>query len=191
MTSTPSINDHRQLTDGPGRPPRGDGLIHLLRSTRRFGPVLVLDIAMIIGFAITQPVFFTAGNFQNILTSVSIIWLIAMGMTFVLISAGFDLSAGAVATVAGLALSKLLAAGVPGVPAILWPPCSGACSGSHQRRPGRKLGLSVFVVTLGLDDRADRSRQSLEQHPDAAGDRPRPSRRWSPTGWWGSRSSSG
>lgn len=127
-----------------------DRALRALRGARRFWPVILLDAAMVIAFAIWQPVFFTWTNFQDVLTSMSIIWMVAMGMTFVLISGGFDLSAGAVATVSGIVLAKMLSAGVPGLLAILLAVAvGGLIGGAINGVLIGKLGLSVFVVTLG------------------------------------------
>lgn len=62
---------------------------------------LVLLIAY---FAVTQPTFTTQANITTLLTSVSILWMLAMGLTFVLILGGFDLSIGSLMALSGFVL---------------------------------------------------------------------------------------
>ncbi len=118
-------------------------------ATRRFRPVLVLDVFMFAFFSLTSKYFLTSANLTNLLTDISITWLIALGMTFVILAGGFDLSAGAVATVTSIALATLLVNGVPGWLAILLTILAGIVLGGvlNGLLVGR-LKLSVFVVTL-------------------------------------------
>ncbi len=65
---------------------------------------LVLLIAY---FAVAQPIFTTQANIGTLLTSVSILWMLAMGLTFVLILGGFDLSIGSLMALSGFVLDWL------------------------------------------------------------------------------------
>jgi ribose transport system permease protein len=118
-------------------------------STSRFRPVLALDILLLIVFAATQSRFLRIDNLQNMLTSVSILWVIAMGMTFVLLSGGFDLSVAAIAALSGIFFAKIAGHGLPGglivVLTILFGAGIGGLINGVLIGP---LGLSVFVVTL-------------------------------------------
>ena len=145
MTLTSTTN----LTPQIAQASRPRIVARLWASTVRFRPVLLLDIVLVLVFASTTSGFLSGNNLDNLLTSVSIIWLIAMGMTLVLLSGGFDLSAGAVATVSGIALAKMLSAGLPGAAAIPLTMLIGALVGGGVNGVlvGR-LRLSVFVVTL-------------------------------------------
>ncbi len=60
---------------------------------KKYAIVLVL-IVLIILFAIGNSLFFTISNFVNILRQVSMLAIVAIGMTFVLISGGIDLAVG-------------------------------------------------------------------------------------------------
>ncbi len=72
------------------------GLRFILRNTS-----ILLFILVFVIFGILSPRFFTAKNFENILTSASYIGIIAVGMTFVLLTGGIDLSVGANMYVSG------------------------------------------------------------------------------------------
>ncbi len=117
--------------------------------TRHFRPVLVLLIAMTVIFAVTQSRFLTSTNVENLLIVASILWIVSMGMTFVLLSGGFDLSVGATAAFVGIFMAKVLDLGVPGGVVLLLAIVVGALIGGvlNGVLVGR-LGLSVFVVTL-------------------------------------------
>ena len=68
------------------------------------GNALVLLIALVLVTAISSalnPNYFTYGNFINILVSSTLIGLTAIGMTFLIMTGGSDLSAGSVAAFGG------------------------------------------------------------------------------------------
>jgi ribose transport system permease protein len=119
-------------------------------ATRAFRPVLLVVIALVALFSIWLPAFRTSLNIQNILTSIAVLWLASMGMTFVLISGGFDLSLGAIATFCGIFLGTLLEhATIPGWVAVVLTVLVGGAVGAVLN--GIFIGifrLSVFVVTL-------------------------------------------
>lgn len=118
--------------------------------TRPFRPVLAVVIVLFLLFAVCQPGFFTSLNIQNVLASVSVLWIVAMGMTFVLISGGFDLSVGANAALCGIFLGKVLEAHLmPGPVALAATIVFGAIVGALLNGLFVAIfRLSVFVVTL-------------------------------------------
>lgn len=118
-------------------------------ATRPFRPVLAVLVILIIVFSVTQRGFATGENVQNILTSVSVVWIVAVGMTFVLISGGLDLSVAATASLGEIFLAKLVAAGVPAALVVPLTVVFGLVVGGVVN--GLLVGylrLSVFVVTL-------------------------------------------
>jgi ribose/xylose/arabinose/galactoside ABC-type transport system permease subunit len=131
--------------------PSLDGRVgRALAATRHFRPVLLLVVVLFAYFAITQSVFLTSQNLQNLLTGVSILWVVAMGMTFVILTGGVDLSVSALSVLTGIFLAKVLAAGVPGGVAVVLAMVLGAAIGAATN--GLLIGkmkLSFFVVTLG------------------------------------------
>ena len=75
----------------------------------RFAPMIFLVVLMT-GFSILEPRFLTALNLFNVLRQVSIYGLLAIGMTFVILTAGIDLSIGSIVAFAGL-VAALIAKG--------------------------------------------------------------------------------
>jgi ribose transport system permease protein len=117
--------------------------------SRPFRPVLVLLSGLVFVLSLVDPGFFTVVNLQNIATSVSVLWIVALGATFVQLSGGIDLSSGALAALAGVCLAKLAATGLPGPVVIVAVVAFGAAVGALINGvPVGILRLNVFVVTL-------------------------------------------
>ena len=120
-------------------------------AANRYAVVLTLLIGLFIFFSVTQDNFFTQQNVENLLTSVSILWVVSIGMTFVVLTAGIDLSVGSLLALTGIILSKLFNdVGLPAPLAVLAAIAIAALIGAGVNGVliGR-VGLSFFVVTLG------------------------------------------
>lgn len=119
-------------------------------STRPFRPVLAVVVILFALFAVWQPGFRTMLNVQNLLASVSILFIVSMGMTFVLVSGGFDLSVGATAAFCAVFLGKVLDGNILHGPlALVATIIVGALVGGILNGVFvAVLRLSVFVVTL-------------------------------------------
>jgi ribose transport system permease protein len=126
-------------------------------------PFLGLIIILILG-AILSPhasdgsnVFISAGNLTDVLLQQSEIGIIALGMTFVIIGAGIDLSVGSI-----LAFSACLAASVmmkwmpnasgagPIILAVVVALLGGAIVGAINGWVITRIGLQPFVMTLAM-----------------------------------------
>ena len=75
---------------------------------QRFLAVLVLFIAIFVYFSLSSARFFTAGELDALMTSAAVLWMVAMGLTFVMLTGGFDLSLGSLLALMGIALGKLM-----------------------------------------------------------------------------------
>jgi ribose transport system permease protein len=76
------------------------------------GNLILILIAGIIILAIFSPKFLTTNNIRNLVRQTSIIGVVAIGMTFVIISGGIDLSVGSILGVASIVSSMLMAGGM-------------------------------------------------------------------------------
>jgi len=113
------------------------------------GAAIVLAI-LIVTFAATAPGFASLANAANVLSQASILLIIALPMTFIIITEGLDLSAGAVTTLAAVALS-LAVIGTGSVPlAILVALAVGGAIGAINGCLVAFAGLPPFVATLGV-----------------------------------------
>ena len=120
-------------------------------SAQRFLAVLLLLVALFVFFSVTQERFFTSGNIDALLTSASILWVVSIGLTFVMITGGFDLSLGSMLALTGIALGSFFNdMGLPIGPAILLTLALGTVlGGSINGFLIGRIGLSFLVVTLG------------------------------------------
>jgi ribose/xylose/arabinose/galactoside ABC-type transport system permease subunit len=97
-----------------------------------------------------SPRFLTADNALNVLRSISMQGLIALGMTMVIIVGEIDLSVGAAAAFAGCLLAFLTERGVPiclGIPATL---AVGAALGAFSGIVRVRFQVPSFISTLAL-----------------------------------------
>ncbi len=133
----------------PARPPWKQLSRQAWSATRNFRPVLFLVVVMFVVFALIQQDFATSQNIKNLLADSSILWVVSMGMTFVLLTGGFDLSVGATISFIGIFMAKLLNSGLPGGVVLVLMLIVGALIGGLLN--GIFVGvfrLSVFLVTL-------------------------------------------
>ena len=113
--------------------------------------MLILLIAVFIFFALTQDRFFTSGNIDALLTSGSILWMVAIGLTFVMLTGGFDLSLGSLLALSGIAMGTFVTQwGIP----VGWAMAMTVGFGVLVGVIGNgfligKVGLPFLVVTLG------------------------------------------
>ena len=112
---------------------------------------LILSMFVLITvFALYVPRFLAPGNFLNILLQSSVVGITAVGMTFVIMTGGIDISVGSVAALMGVLVGKLLVAGVPTTIAVATVLLLGAAIGMINGLAITKLGLIPFVITLAM-----------------------------------------
>ncbi len=107
-------------------------------------------IVLVIILSFASDYFLTFNNLLNILRQVSIIGIVAYGMTFVILSGGIDLSVGSV-----LAFSSAITAGVMSSThrfalAILAGLATGALMGTFTGILVSKAKMPAFIVTLAM-----------------------------------------
>jgi len=122
-----------------------------LRREQIFGAIqrrgaLVVLIAVVIVAALTLDAFFTAANIENILLHASFLGLIAVGMTFVIITGGVDLSVGSLAALGGVLAGLSVGAGWP--LALIVPTLACSIIGLVNGLLIAKARLPFFIVTL-------------------------------------------
>ena len=77
----------------------------------RFAPLIFLVVLMA-GFAIGEPRFLSPFNLLNVMRQVSVYGLLAIGMTFVILTAGIDLSIGSMIAFCGLVAAAVAKGGI-------------------------------------------------------------------------------
>lgn len=113
------------------------------------GPLAVLLLA-IIAFSIVSGRFLSAANLGLVLSQVTVIAVLALGQTLVILTAGIDLSVGAIAVFSSIIMANLATdAGLPGVLALLVGFVLGITMGALNGLLVTRLRLPPFIVTLG------------------------------------------
>jgi ribose transport system permease protein len=116
---------------------------------RQFGTVGGLVVLCAVLWALT-PHFFTVSNLLNIAQQTSINAIVAVGMTFVILSGGIDLSVGSILAVAGVVVGTLLHEGQPLPIAMAAAIVVGIACGGANGALVSWGGLPPFIVTLGM-----------------------------------------
>jgi len=115
----------------------------------KYGIFLVL-IAMLIIASLLSPYFLTRENLVNVVRQVSIMLIVASGMTMLLVSGLFDISAGSVMAFAGiLAVDISMKTNSP-IIGILAAIAVGAAIGFINGGIIAKYRVPAFIVTLGM-----------------------------------------
>lgn len=116
----------------------------------RFGLVIAL-VMICIGLALAKPVFLTPGNLINVVRQISINGILAVGVTYVLLTGGVDLSLGSLVALTGVVAATCAH---PGQWPVIVPVGMGVLAGMGC---GAVNGLVVtkgrvapFIVTLGM-----------------------------------------
>jgi ribose transport system permease protein len=120
----------------------------LRRPMRAPGLVAMLAI-MLVGFFIASRDFATAGNALNILLQSSVLLLIALPMTFVILTEGLDLSIGAVLSLCSVTLAQAAVATGSFAAALSVALAVGVVAGALNGALVAYLRIPPFVATLG------------------------------------------
>jgi ribose/xylose/arabinose/galactoside ABC-type transport system permease subunit len=101
-------------------------------------------------FSTQSPVFLSSFNLQNIILQSSIQGVIAIGMTFVILTAGIDLSVGSVVALSGILMATMLHSDLPVVVVILVNLMFGVAVGMFNGFSITKMRMAPFIVTLAV-----------------------------------------
>ncbi len=141
----------------------GAARIDVIGTLARFAPLIFLAVLMV-AFAIGQPRFLSPFNLLNVMRQVSIVGLLSLGMTFVILTAGIDLSVGSLLAFCGLVAAAVAkgglahrftvgsgeaALGYGWGAAVLAAILVGTAGGFVQGFAITRLKVPPFVVTLG------------------------------------------
>lgn len=122
-------------------------------SLQRYGGLIALLLVLIlrvVGLSLYSPFFLTLRNLKNILNQMSTYLLLAVGMTFVIISGGIDLSVGAVIALSAVIMGMLLKLDISVSLAILAGLVSGILIGTISGFIISRVGINPLIVTLSM-----------------------------------------
>src|SRR5271156_1812384 len=134
---------------GASSEPRGASarfkLVFAHLEVRMLGLALVLAIVL----SLLSPYFLKTGNLLNLLDQSVVVGIVAIGMTFVILTGGIDLSVGSVAGLTGVVLGLALQHfDIPISVALAI--ASGAAIGLFSGALIAYFDLAAFVITLGV-----------------------------------------
>lgn len=111
--------------------------------------VLIALIVLIVVMSVIAPNFATSSNLFAVLQQIAVNGIIAVGMTFVILLGGIDLSVGSIVAFTGLVVGLAMKSGMPVIVALLIGLLIGALIGVFNGFLISKVKLQPFVATLG------------------------------------------
>jgi ribose transport system permease protein len=126
------------------RPPR-----HFHLNLQALGIFIAAAVIFVI-FGVLNSNFLTVGNLRDVAVSACVNALIGIGLTFVIITGGIDLSVGSIASFVGIVSANMMVhSGVGAVPALLVGLALGFLAGAVNGLLITLLKLPPFIATLG------------------------------------------
>jgi ribose transport system permease protein len=125
---------------------------------RNIAPFITL-LFLVLFFSIASPAFATLDNLENILQQVSLTGIIAVGLTFVILTAEIDLSVGAIANATAIVLTfftlqpdyvNIHNIPMPGVVAIVFALAACFGLGLVTALGVTRIGIPSFIMTLAM-----------------------------------------
>ena len=118
---------------------------------RKYGLLLALVLMAIALTILTEGIFLTPRNLVNLTRQVAVNGVLAVGMTFVILIAGIDLSIGSVVAFAGISVAYLqVVLGWPAVPSIICALLCGTAAGMFNGFFVTRFSIHPFIITLGM-----------------------------------------
>jgi fructose transport system permease protein len=127
--------------------------IHILRNFLRRNPTMIPALVLILSilaFGLIQPRFLGVGALSTVLKQVTVTGFIALAQTLIILTAGIDLSVGAILVVSSLVMANLAVySGVPVLLAVAIGIALGGVMGAVNGLLVTLMRLPPFIVTLG------------------------------------------
>ena len=114
-----------------------------------YGIVAIL-VALVIFFGTQSSNFLKTNTLMTILKQVSIIGVISVGMAFVILTAGIDLSVGSIACVTSVTAAMFMKSGLPTLPSCVAAVLLATLYGSVSGLLVTMLSMSPLIATLGI-----------------------------------------
>ena len=127
---------------------KNKGILKKIFKTKEIGIILILIVLSVL-IQLKNPIFLTYSNIIDVCRNTSYTLVIAVGMTFVLIAKGLDLSVGSLMALGGLISSLAMFYGVPILLAVLLGLLVGAAFGVVNAFCIVKLNIPAMIATLG------------------------------------------
>lgn len=113
------------------------------------GPFIGLFLVIAL-FGILEPSFLSTRNLMTVAIQTVIVGLGAIGMTFVIVSGGIDLSIGSVIALSSVVTALCVRAGLPPIVSVAAGVYAGGLCGALNGWLVTRLAVVPFIVTLGM-----------------------------------------
>ena len=128
-------------------------LVHKLRNFLRRNPTMIPALVLLLSvaaFGLINPRFLGMGALSTVLKQMTVTGFIALAQTLVILTAGIDLSVGAILVLSSLIMGNLaVVVGIPAFAAVLIGIFFGGLMGLVNGVLVTKMRLPPFIVTLG------------------------------------------
>ena len=122
---------------------------HVLHANPILGPLAVLVLAIVV-FSFVSGRFLSATNMGLVLAQVTVIAVLALGQTLIILTAGIDLSVGAITVFSSIIMANIATdLGMAGALAIVVGLVLGTAMGAFNGYLVTRIKLPPFIVTLG------------------------------------------
>lgn len=114
---------------------------------RQFG-LLFVALFIVVFMSFTSDVFLKAANIRNVLRQISLNGILAVGMTFVILTGGIDLSVGSVVAITGVICGSIMASGGNWIVGCLVALAVAVLCGTINGCLIAYVGFQPFIATL-------------------------------------------
>lgn len=128
-------------------PARNSSSRRLVDLAIEYNFILIFLVVVVIA-AVLSPNFLTATNIANLFQQAAVVGVVAIGMTFVILTGNIDLSVGSVTALCGMLVAVLLAGGMPILPALAITITTGAIAGAAIGTITALAAVPSFIVSL-------------------------------------------
>ena len=134
---------------------------HQLHARPWLSPLFLLFVAFVV-FFIATPTFLTANSMGILLQQTAVVATLAVGQTLIILTAGIDLSVGAIMVLSMMVMASLARdGGMPGLLALLIGFALGLAAGALNGLLVTRINLPPFIVTLGTLSDLHRDRPAV------------------------------
>jgi ribose transport system permease protein len=129
-------------------PEKGSRILRLVLDLLIQYNFIVIFLVLVIVASLLSADFLTIQNVANLFQQATIVGVVAVGMTFVILTANIDLSVGSLVALGGMIVSVLMRAGVPPILALSLTVLAGAAIGSVMGAITAYANVPSFMITL-------------------------------------------
>lgn len=130
--------------------PANSGIVPFIASKLAMSGLLLALIGLLLIASIISDAFLNPFNLINVMRQVALFGIVSIGLTFVILTAGIDLSVGSIVAVVSVATAMMLNAGLPIPAVIVLSLLIGVAFGVINGLGVTLVNIPPFIMTLGM-----------------------------------------